>query len=334
LPRHPRHGTVRTVPTSNRTDSTVTLILASRPNVYSASPLDRIATRREDHDWIAQQLSDPNSLFVPVWRNRNLVRGLDDGAPEAVYIAGAIASSLRMLGAGASAPWAFLGTLDEVAVFALDISAAEDPVPLLPESLGKFVDLRSVGWGVPRPEASVLAHARGLMHWRARHRFCGVCGGVCDVKSSGHVMQCTACEAQHFPRTDPAVIMLVHRGDRALLGHSTRFPRATMYSTLAGFVEPGETLEEAVRREVFEESGIKVGDVHYHSSQPWPFPGNIMLGFYAEGLTEDITIDPEELKDARWFSRDEMRNCEQHGFALPRVDSIARRLIEDWLAVG
>ena len=312
----------------------MTLILASRPNVYSASPLDRIATRREDHDWIAQQLSDPNSLFVPVWRNRSLVRGLDDGAPEAVYIAGAIASSLRMLGAGASAPWAFLGTLDEVAVFALDISAAEDPVPLLPESLGKFVDLRSVGWGVPRPEASVLAHARGLMHWRARHRFCGVCGGVCDVKSSGHVMQCTACEAQHFPRTDPAVIMLVHRGDRALLGHSTRFPRATMYSTLAGFVEPGETLEEAVRREVFEESGIKVGDVHYHSSQPWPFPGNIMLGFYAEGLTEDITIDPEELKDARWFSRDEMRNCEQHGFALPRVDSIARRLIEDWLAVG
>jgi NAD+ diphosphatase len=239
-----------------------------------------------------------------------------------------------MLGAGASAPWAFLGTLDEVAVFALDISAAEDPVPLLPESLGKFVDLRSVGWGVPRPEASVLAHARGLMHWRARHRFCGVCGGVCDVKSSGHVMQCTACEAQHFPRTDPAVIMLVHRGDRALLGHSTRFPRATMYSTLAGFVEPGETLEEAVRREVFEESGIKVGDVHYHSSQPWPFPGNIMLGFYAEGLTEEITIDTEELKDARWFTRDEMRNCEQHGFALPRADSIARRLIEDWLAVG
>ena len=117
------------------------------------------------------------------------------------------------------------------------------------------------------------------------------------------MMQCTVCNTQHFPRTDPAVIMLVHRGDRALLGHSTRFPRATMYSTLAGFVEPGETLEEAVRREVLEESGIIVGDVHYHSSQPWPFPGNIMLGFYAEGLTEEITIDPEELKDARWFSR-------------------------------
>jgi NAD+ diphosphatase len=312
----------------------VTLILASRPNVYSSSPLDRIATRREDHAWVEQQLHDPNALFVLVWRNRNLVRGLDDGNPEAVYISGEMATSLRMHGAGTSAPWAFLGLLDEVAVFALDISAAEDPVPLLPESLGKFVDLRSVGWGVPRPEASVLAHARGMMHWRARHRFCGVCGGVCEVKSSGHVMQCTACETQHFPRTDPAVIMLVHRGDKALLGHSTRFPRATMYSTLAGFVEPGETLEEAVRREVFEEAGIKVGAVHYHSSQPWPFPGNIMLGFYAEGLTEEITIDTEELKDARWFTRDEMRNCDQHGFALPRVDSIARRLIEDWLAAG
>ena len=205
-------------------------------------------------------------------------------------------------------------------------------MPLLPESLGTFVDLRSVGWGVPRPEASVLAHARGLMHWRQRHKFCGVCGNACEVKSSGHVMQCTVCNTQHFPRTDPAVIMLVHRRRPRPARAFDPFPRATMYSTLAGFVEPGETLEEAVRREVLEESGIQVGDVHYHSSQPWPFPGNIMLGFYAEGLTEEITIDPEELKDARWFTRDEMRNCEQHGFALPRVDSIARRLIEDWLA--
>src|SRR6185437_1593832 len=133
------------------------------------------------------------------------------------------------------------------------------------------------------------------------------------------VMLCTQCQAQHFPRTDPAVIMLVTRGDAALLGHSQRFPRANMYSTLAGFVEPGETLEEAVRREVFEEAGIQVGAVQYHSSQPWPFPGNIMLGFYGEGLTDEITIDPEELKDARWFTRDEMHNHKDHGFDLPRV---------------
>jgi NAD+ diphosphatase len=145
-------------------------------------------------------------------------------------------------------------------------------------------------------------------------------------------MVCTACEAQHFPRTDPAVIMLVTRDDHALLGHSQRFPRSNMYSTLAGFVEPGETLEEAVRREVFEESGIKVGEVQYHSSQPWPFPGNIMLGFYGEGMSEAITIDPEEMLDVRWFSREQIRDSEANGFLLPRADSIARRLIEDWMA--
>lgn len=308
----------------------MTLILASRPNVYSSSPLDRAAHRREDADWIEQRLADPDSLIVPVWRNRNLVRGLEDGAPEAVYISGEVAHAMRMHGG----PWAFLGVLEDRAVFVVDISTAEDPVPMLPSELGKFVDLRTVGWGVPKPEAAILAHARGLMHWRARHRFCAVCGAICDARSAGHMVRCTACEAQHFPRTDPAVIMLVHRNDRALLGHSQRFPRATMYSTLAGFVEPGESLEEAVRREVFEESGVRVGAVHYHSSQPWPFPGNIMLGFYAEALTDDITIDPEELMDARWFSRDEIRHCDAHGFALPRVDSIARRLIEDWLAAA
>ena len=308
----------------------MTLILASRPNVYSSSPLDRIATRREDPDWITSRLADPDTLFVPVWRAKNLVRGTDQASPEAVYISGEMAHALRMQ----EGPWAFLGILDDRAVFAIDISATDDPVPLLPENLGSFVDLRSVGWGVPRPEASVLAHARGLMHWRQRHRFCGICGNACTVKSAGHVLQCTVCNTQHFPRTDPAVIMLVHRGDRALLGHSSRFPRATMYSTLAGFVEPGETLEEAVRREVLEESGVSVGDVHYHSSQPWPFPGNIMLGFYAEGLSEEITIDPEELRDARWFSRQQMRDHKQQGFDLPRADSIARRLIEDWLTAG
>ena len=308
----------------------MTLILASRPNVYSASPLDRAGARREDTEWIEQRLAHGDSLFVPVWRNRNLVRGMDEGSPDAVFVTGDAAAALRMHGG----PWAFLGLQDDQAVFAVDVSAADDPLPLLPDTAGKFVDLRSVGWGVPRPEAAVLAHARGLMHWRARHRFCGVCGGVCDVRSAGHMMVCTACEVQHFPRTDPAVIMLVTRGDRALLGHSQRFPRGNMYSTLAGFVEPGESLEEAVRREVFEEAGIRVGSVQYHSSQPWPFPGNIMLGFYGEGLTEDITIDPEEMLDVRWFSRAEIADPAAHDFALPRGDSIARRLIDDWMAAA
>jgi NAD+ diphosphatase len=128
--------------------------------------------------------------------------------------------------------------------------------------------------------------------------------------------------------------MLVVRGDKCLLGHSTRFPNTRMYSTLAGFLEPGESLEEAVRREVKEEAGIEVGTVRYHSSQPWPFPASIMLGFHAEGLTEAITIQEDELRDAQWFTREQCRNPQEHGFQLPRADSIARRLIEDWLAHG
>ncbi len=306
------------------------LIIASRPNVYSGNPLDRVGARRDDEAWVREQLEHPQSLFIPVWRSRNLISGMEDGRPEAVYLTGEAAAALRMNGG----PWALLGMLEEGAVFAIDISDAEDPLPLLPSAIGQFTDLRSIGWGVPKPEAAILAHARGLMHWRTRQRFCGSCGAPCVVKSAGHMMQCTACRTDHFPRTDPAVIMLVMREDRVLLGHSKRFPRANMYSTLAGFVEPGESLEEAVRREVLEEFGISVGEVWYHSSQPWPFPGNIMLGFHAEALSEHIVVEEAELIDVRWFSRAQVRDPDAHGFALPRPDSIARRLIEDWLAAA
>jgi NAD+ diphosphatase len=303
---------------------------ASRPNAYTGSPLDRASKRREDAEWIAEALADPDSLFVPVWRSRSLMKGVEDGHPEVVLLTGAAAGAVRMAGG----PWAFLGLWGERPVFAVDCSSAEDPLPLLPEGMGSFTDLRQVAGLLPPGEASVLAHARGLMHWRVRNRFCGACGGACAPRSAGNAMACESCGAQHFPRTDPAVIMLVVRGDHALLGHSQRFPNMTMYSTLAGFVEPGESLEEAVRREVEEETGVRVGEVRYHSSQPWPFPASIMLGFHAEGLSEEISIDPEELRDARWFSRAQLRDAAAHGFSLPRVDSIARRLIEDWLEHG
>jgi NAD+ diphosphatase len=297
-----------------------------RANAYTGSPLDRAAEKRDDADWIAARLADPQSLFLPVWRARSLVRPGAAGH-EAVLLTGEAAGALRMAGG----PWAFLGLWGERACFAVDCSAAEDPLPLLPAGFGAFQDLRALVGTLPAPEASLLAHARGLMHWRTRHRFCGVCGAACEPRSAGNVMVCAGCGAQHFPRTDPAVIMLVLRGERCLLGHSRRFPNATMYSTLAGFVEPGESLEEAVRREVREESGVLVGEVLYHSSQPWPFPSSIMLGFHAEALSEAIRVDPEELADARWFAADEVRRHEALGFSLPRVDSIARRLIEDWL---
>jgi len=302
-------------------------IPASRANVYTGSPLDRCSGQRDDADFVAAALANEFAVFAPVWRARSLMRGVEQGRPEAVLLSRSGAEAVRMAGG----PWALLGLWGDRPVFAVDCSATDDPLPLLATEMGTFWDLRGVAGLLPEGEASVLAHARGLMHWRLKHRFCGVCGTPTEPRSAGNATACPSCGAQHFPRTDPAVIMLVVRGDACLLGHSTRFPTA-MYSTLAGFVEPGESFEEAVRREVMEESGVVVGHVSYHSSQPWPFPASIMIGFHAEGLSEKITIDREELSDARWFTRDELHNHANLGFSLPRADSIARRLIEDWLA--
>jgi NAD+ diphosphatase len=308
----------------------MTLILASRPNTYSGSPLDRAGSRREDSAWIAAALADPATLWAPVWRARNLLRGVAEDRPEAVFLTGAAAGAVRMAGG----PWAFLGLLGETPLFAVDVSGADDPTPLLPDSGFAFTDLRAVRGKLRAEDAPILAHARALMHWRTKHGFCGVCGATCEPRAAGNVLRCTnpTCATEHFPRTDPAVIMLVHRGDRVLLGHSARFPLANMYSTLAGFVEPGESLEEAVAREVFEEAGVRVGRVRYHSSQPWPFPASIMLGFYAEALSEEIVLDRDELADAKWFTRADILDRDALGFAVPPPDSIARRLIEDWMA--
>ena len=299
------------------------IITPSRANPYTGSPLDRVSHLRTDAEWVAQALADPSTQFVPVWRGRNLFTTAEDGAPAAVFPSG--------IAIGPHG-WALLGNAGGISTFAVDLSATEEPLAALPPGPGEFNELRTIGAGLPADHMAILAHARGLMHWRSRHRFCGLCGKACEPQSAGNVMACTGCATHHFPRTDPAVIMLVTRGDKALLGHSARFPNSVMYSTLAGFVEPGESLEEAVAREVMEEAGVPVAQVRYHSSQPWPFPGSIMLGFYADALAEEIILDETELADARWFSRMEMRDPKAHGFALPRADSIARRLIEDWLA--
>lgn len=302
----------------------MTPIRARQPNAYAASPLDRAANRRDDAGFIAATLASPESLFVPLWRGQNLLR-----AGRAALLAGRAADPCR----GAEV-MAFLGLWEGRAVFAVEFGDPDpDAAPPALAAGAEFADLRTAVGSLPAAEAAILAHARALMHWRTRHRFCPICGGACAPASAGHVLVCTRCQAQHFPRTDPAVIMLVARGDQALLGHAPRFP-AEMYSTLAGFVEPGESLEEAVAREVFEETGVRVGAVHYHSSQPWPFPASIMLGFHAEALTEEIVLDHDELADARWFSRADLRDHKMLGFRLPRGDSIARRLIEDWLVSG
>jgi NAD+ diphosphatase len=291
------------------------------PNIFAASPLDRLDARRKDRTWISAALASEGARFVPVWRGRNLIDG-DRTAPKAAFLPAAAARAYLD-----GAPWALLGSQAGQTYFTLDLSALDTPPPA--DASARFDDLRRIGGLLPTDEAAILAHARGLMHWRTRHRFCGVCGAACLPRDAGHVMACSGCGAHHFPRTDPAVIMLVTHSGRALLGHPARFRDVRLFTTLAGFVEPGESLEEAVAREVWEEAGIRVAHVRYRSSQPWPFPSSIMLGFEAEAVTEAITADADELVEVRWFTRAEVRK--QEGFILPPDLSIARRLIDGWL---
>ncbi len=306
-------------------------IAPARPNAYTGSPLDRASERRGDAAFLASALADTRSLFVPLWRNRNLLRVGKEGGMEAVFVGKEAASALAP-GLSSQWPWAFLGLWQERAVFAVDLSAVNEPLALLAGVEGEFRDLRPTTGLLPAAQAAILALARALLYWQARHRFCGACGGVCRVEQGGHVLCCSSCGAEHFPRTDPAVIMLVHHGEAALLAHARHFSVPTMYSTLAGFVEPGESLEEAVAREVFEETGVRVEQVRYHSSQPWPFPASLMMGFYAEARGGALRIDRSELVDASWFTRAQIRAPEANGFTLPPQGSIARRLIEDWVA--
>jgi NAD+ diphosphatase len=224
-----------------------------------------------------------------------------------------------------------LGTAEGAAFFAVDLSSIEElsaAIPLPPDS--GVLGLREAAPLLSQSDGALLAYASGILSWHRRNRFCGVCGGATLSVQGGHVRICASesCREEHFPRTDPAVIMLVTDGERALLGRQSAWP-TRVYSTLAGFVEPGESLEEAVRREVFEETSVELDDVRYHSSQPWPFPSSLMLGFEATARTREIRLQPDELEDARWFTRDEIRA--RQGMELPSTISIARRLIEDWL---
>ena len=295
------------------------------PTCIRAAELDRAANLRDEKDWLASALRGARANWIPLWRGRHLIQS----DSKAVLLRQPATNSLL----DGAWPWAFLGILDGDPVFAVDFGHSEDfPAEFGAVQFdGSWVELRSVAVTLPADEAALLAHARGLLHWRANHRFCGHCGASLQPVSGGNTLQCEKCERQHFPRTDPAVIMLIAHEDRALLAHSARFPNPIMFSTLAGFVEPGESLEEAVAREVLEEVGIRVRDVVYHSSQPWPFPGSLMIGFYAQAADTRLVIDGHELDDARWFSRNQIREAERHGFAVPGPDSIARRLIDDWM---
>ncbi|WP_316979729.1 NAD(+) diphosphatase [Shumkonia mesophila] len=300
---------------------------------YTGSRLDRVDALRDDAEWVAARLADPKCRVLPVWRDRNLV-GVDT-EPCLRWRDGAAAQAVLER----ATEVVLLGLDGETAYFAADLSALEeqDAIALCGEA--QFADLRQVAAAIDPHDASLLAHARGMAHWHRRHRFCGICGSPTRASDAGHMRKCTnpACAQPHFPRTDPAVIMLVTRpgpgGGSCLLAHKAGFLPG-MYSTLAGFVEPGESLEEAVAREVMEEAGVAVADVTYRASQPWPFPASLMLGYRAVAVTDVITVNPRELVDAFWFTKDDIARLGETGRRLPRPDSIALWLIREWLEEG
>src|SRR5215472_11977023 len=297
---------------------------------FGGNPLDRMSERRDDKELIAALLGEASTQILPLQDLKPIVSG----------------SATPMLGWQPVTPWresieagatlVFLGVGDGRARFAIDATEVKNVGAL--DAAADLADVRALAPSLPVGDAGILATARSLLDWHARHRFCAQCGSSTEVASAGWVRKCPGCRATHFPRTDPVVIMLVIHGSRALLGRNRRRPGAR-FSCLAGFVEPGETLEEAVRREVHEESGIRCGRVRYLAAQPWPFPSSLMIGFLAEALTEEITVDPEELAEARWFHRDEIREMVARAAAgvddpgrasLPAPIAIAHHICRRW----
>ena len=290
-------------------------------NVFAGAFVDRSGEMRKDADWLTEALTNEETRFVPVWGDHCLVGGdpLQLMLLERHQIENFLDEHNQI----------FLGLFRGKPAFAVSIAA--EGAPPYPE-LGEFQELRYLGTVLPADEANLAAHARGLVLWHSSQLFCGRCGSSARPDAGGNSRRCvnSECGREIFPRVDPAIIVLVTDADRCLLGRQSGWPEG-LYSTIAGFVEPGESLEDAVRREVYEETNVRVAAVRYNSSQPWPFPSSLMLGFVAEADTsvaQEIRMNDGELEDARWFTRKEFRS----GFPkLPFKISIARRLVESWL---
>lgn len=286
-----------------------------------ASGIDRAAHHRLDEAWLAAAWSHPTTRVFVVSGGQALVDDAPDGRTELVMtpsFEAPLTENHRY----------FLGTdEDGVRYFALQ----KDALPGRMDQSARPAGLREAGALLSARDAGLLVHAVALENWQRLHRFCSRCGERTVIAAAGHIRRCPACGAEHYPRTDPAVIMLVtDEQDRALLGRQMHWPEGR-FSTLAGFVEPGESIEQAVVREVAEEAGVTIGQVEYVASQPWPFPSSLMLGFMARATSSRIQVDGEEIHEARWFSRDELRAAFKSGEVLtPSGISIAARLIELW----
>ncbi|MFZ5671140.1 MAG: NAD(+) diphosphatase [Pseudomonadota bacterium] len=302
--------------------------LSAVANTFSGNPLDRASERRPDQDWLDARLADPASLALPLWNGQPLTEKGGEGGAQLAYVPAAMGLEL----AGGWERLLFLGLWKETAVFAVDLEGAPDPAEGPLEGFGRFRDLRAVATALPAAEAAIAATAKGMFEWRRKHRYCANCGEPSLVAEGGWKRACPACNAEHFPRTDPVVIMLATNGGKCLLGRQAMWPKG-MHSALAGFLEPGETIEEACARELMEEAGLTATAVRYHSTQPWPYPNSLMIGLIAEVDSQEARPDQTELEAVRWFTREEARQLIDGGydgcFAPPPL-AIAHQLVKSW----
>jgi NAD+ diphosphatase len=303
------------------------------PNYYSSYGIDRVSARRRDDRWLADRLEADTTRFIPVWDQKNLFTARGERL-EPVFLP---ARDARDWVPGAES-LTLLGVADGSAYFALGLPsrAGSSPNPDGLAAWGRFRDLRQVAPLLGERDGALLAYARAMTYWHGRHRFCGDCGSPTRSVEGGMLRVCTnsQCGQHHFPRTDPAIIVLVTCGEHCLLGRKAAWP-AGMHSTIAGFVEPGESLEDTLIREVWEETGVEVKAMAYHSSQPWPFPSSLMLGFTAVAAGRTVRVDEDELEHADWFTREDLRSQLKAGtLKLPSLVSVAYRLIEGWFDAG
>jgi NAD+ diphosphatase len=291
------------------------------PNFFAGPYIDRRSDAREAPDWRAQAAADPAALYTVASGTTHLI--YSEPAPRIAFLRG----DHPLVKSAHADQLVLLGWFRGARCLLVELDAAD--AAALPAGT-RFAELRVVAGELPSDEAGLLAYARGLSIWRSRHRFCGACGARLLRERAGHVLRCSNahCAQEAFPRIDPAIIVMVSDGARALLGRQATWPPGR-YSTIAGFVEPGESLEDAVVREVAEETGVAVDAIQYHSSQPWPFPASLMVGFQARCSADAAIQVGGELEDARWFTRSEI-NAGAAG--LPPSHSISYRLISNWLA--